>query len=68
MASPVHRFKMNVGDRKVEQYCTFGNGFVEICSRDTTGREVVIRHNFGNNQNGLGSTRLVRDPYRKPTP
>lgn len=58
-------FKMTNPNKTIEQHCRFGNGYVEICSRDHTGREVVIRHNFGANLNGMGSTRIIRPGLRK---
>lgn len=45
-------------DRKVQQYCRFGEGWMEICTRDQRGTEIVIRHDFKNDKSLFGTTKI----------
>lgn len=45
--------------RKVVQDVYFSGTGMEIVTRDTSGTLIRTFHNFGNNQNGLGTTRII---------
>lgn len=46
-------------DRKVQSYVEFRNGGMEVTRKDTSGTVTKITYNFGSNQEGMGSRRLI---------